>query len=62
MIGNSEQSRTLGQAIARFIEKPGKLTIDAESKNPSGFGLMDVMLASDPKVALEKLKITAKAE
>jgi hypothetical protein len=62
MIGNSEQSRMLGQAIARFIEKPGKLTIDAQPKNPSGFGLMDVMLASDPKVALEKLKITATAE
>ncbi len=62
MIGNSEQSRTLGQAISRFIEKPGKLTIEAQSKNPSGFGVMDVMLASDPKVLLEKLKITAKAE
>ncbi|PVE25199.1 hypothetical protein DC522_06610 [Microvirga sp. KLBC 81] len=62
MIGNSEQSRTLGQAIARFIEKPGKLTIEAQPKNPSGFGVMDVMLASDPKLLLEKLKITAKAE
>lgn len=62
MIGNSEQSRTLGQAISRFIEKPGKLTIEAQPKNPSGFGVMDVMLASDPKSLLEKLKITAKAE
>lgn len=62
MIGNSEQSRTLGQAIARFIEKPGTLTIDAQPKNPSGFGVLDLMLASDPKVALEKLNITAKAE
>jgi len=62
MIGNSEQARTLGQAVARFIEKPGRLAIDAEPKNSSGFGLMDVMLASDPKAALEKLKITAKAE
>ncbi|MXQ13272.1 hypothetical protein [Microvirga makkahensis] len=62
MIGNSEQSRTLARAIAQFIEKPGRLTIDAEPKNPSGFGLMDVMLASDPKAILGKLNITAKAE
>ncbi|HEU6442296.1 MAG TPA: hypothetical protein VFF38_08035 [Microvirga sp.] len=62
MIGNSEQARTLGQAIARFIEKPGRLTIDAQPKNPSGFGLMDVMLASDPKAILGKLNVTAKAE
>jgi len=62
MIGSSEQSRTLGQAIARFIEKPGRLTIDAQPKNPSGFGLMDVMLTSDPKALLNKLNISAKAE
>lgn len=62
MIGNSEQARTLGKAIARFIEKPGRLTIDAQPKNPSGFGMMDVMLTSDPKALLNKLNITATAE
>ncbi|MEZ0170277.1 hypothetical protein [Microvirga sp. TS319] len=62
MIGNSEQAQALGKAIARFIEKPGRLTIEAEPKNPSGFGLMDVMLTSDPKALVNKLKITAKAE
>ncbi|SCX84913.1 hypothetical protein [Microvirga guangxiensis] len=62
MIGNSEQSRTLGKAISRFIENPGKLTINAQPKNPSGFGVMDAMLASDPKAMLEKLNITATAE
>lgn len=62
IIGNSEQSKILSQAIARFIEKPGKLTIEAQPKNPSGFGMMDAMLASDPKAMLEKLKIRAKAE
>ncbi|WP_414471460.1 hypothetical protein [Microvirga sp. M2] len=62
MIGNSEQAQSLGKAIARFIEKPGRLTIDAEPKNPSGFGVMDVVLTSDPKALMNKLKITAKAE
>jgi hypothetical protein len=62
MIGESEQARTLGQAVARFITKPGKLTINAQPKNPSGFGLMDAMLASDPQDILPKLNITAKVE
>jgi hypothetical protein len=62
MIGNSEQASTLGQAIGRFIAKPGKLTLNAQPKSPSGFGVMDAMLASDPKEALAKLNISAKVE
>ncbi|MBJ6125482.1 hypothetical protein [Microvirga splendida] len=62
MMGNSEQAKTLGQAIGRFIAKPGKLTINAQPKNPSGFGVMDAMLASDPKAALAKLNISATVE
>lgn len=62
MIGNSDQSKVLGQAIARFIEKPKKLTIEAQPKSASGFGIMDVMLASDPKAMLAKLNVKAKAE
>lgn len=62
MMGNSEQAKTLGQAIGRFIAKPGKLAVHAQPKNPSGFGVMDAVLASDPKEALAKLNITAKVE
>ncbi|MFC1458892.1 hypothetical protein ACETIH_19760 [Microvirga arabica] len=62
IMGNSEQAKTLGQAVGRFIGKPGKLTINAQPKNPSGFGVMDAMLASDPKEALAKLNISATVE
>jgi hypothetical protein len=62
LIGDSEQATTLGQALSRFIAQPGKLTINAQPKNPSGFGAMDLMLASDPKDILPKLNITAKVE
>jgi hypothetical protein len=62
MMGGSEQAKTLGQAVGRFIAKPGKLTLNAQPKNPSGFGVMDAMLASDPKEALAKLNISAKVE
>lgn len=62
MIGNSEQAQILSQAVGRFIAKPGKLTINATPKNPSGFGLVDAMMASEPKDVLDKLNISAKAE
>ncbi|WP_457093920.1 hypothetical protein [Microvirga sp. P5_D2] len=62
MIGSSEQASTLAEAISKFIAKPGKLTIDATPKNPSGFGFMDAVLAAEPADALEKLNISAKAE
>lgn len=62
MIGGSEQTSKLADAIAAFITKPGKLTIDASPKNPSGFGFMDVALAAKPVDALKKLNISAKAE
>jgi hypothetical protein len=61
-LGNSEQSKTLAQAISQFITKSGKLTVEAQPKNPSGFGVMDAMLASDPKALLQKLNISAKVE
>jgi len=61
-LGNSEQAISLGQAISRFIKGPGKLTIDAQPKNPSGFGFLEAMLTSDPKQVLEKLNVTAKVE
>lgn len=62
MLGNTDQVKALSQAVARFIAQPGKLTIDAQPKNPSGFGMMDVMLASQPKDAVSKLNISAKSE
>jgi len=62
MIGNSEQAQTLSQAIGRFIAKPGKLTIHATPKDPSGFGIADAVVLSEPKDVLDKLNISAKAE
>ncbi|WP_262027203.1 hypothetical protein [Microvirga sp. Mcv34] len=62
MIGNSEQTSTLARAIASFIAKPGKLTIEATPKNPSGFGFMDVALAPKPADAIQKLNIKATVE
>jgi hypothetical protein len=62
MIGNSEQAQTLSQAIARFIAKPGKLTVNATPKDPAGFGIAEAVVLPDPKAILDKLNVSAKAE
>jgi len=58
MLGNSDQAKALGQAVARFIAKPNRLRITARTKNPAGLGLTDLMVLSDPAAALEKLEIS----
>ncbi|HZH52566.1 MAG TPA: hypothetical protein VEZ16_11875 [Microvirga sp.] len=62
MLGNSEQAKTLSQAVARFIAKPGRLTINAQAKDPAGLGVVDLLSLSEPADALTKLNITARVE
>jgi hypothetical protein len=62
MIGSSEQAQVLSQAIARFIAKPSKLMVNATPKDPSGFGIAEAVLMSEPKDVLDKLNVSAKAE
>ncbi|MEE1611290.1 hypothetical protein [Microvirga sp. CF3016] len=62
MIGSSEQAQTLSQAIARFIAKPGKLSVNATPKDPSGLGIAEAVVLPEPKAILEKLNVSAKAE
>ena len=62
MIGSSEQAQALSQAIARFIAKPGKLSVNATPKDPSGLGIAEAVVLPEPKAILEKLNVSAKAE
>jgi hypothetical protein len=62
MLGNSAAARSLGQAVARFVAKPGRLTISAAAKDPAGLGLADVVATPEPAAILDKLAITATAE
>jgi hypothetical protein len=62
MIGSSEQARTLSQAIARFIAKPSRLTVNATPKDPSGLGIAEAVVLPDPKAILDKLNVSATAE
>ncbi len=62
MLGNSGQAKALGQAIARFVAKPGKLSIAAKTKDPAGLGVADLASIGEPGVILDKLEVTATAE
>jgi hypothetical protein len=62
MLGNSGQAKAIGQAVARFVAKPGKLTISARTKDPAGLGMGDLGSIGEPGAILEKLEVTATAE
>jgi hypothetical protein len=57
MLGSSEQAKSLGQAIARFVAKPGRLAIRARAKNPGGVGIADVAAASAPAEILDQVNV-----
>jgi hypothetical protein len=62
MLGNSGSAKAIGQAIARFVAKPGKLTISARTKDPAGLGIADLGSVGQPGAILDKLEVTATAE
>jgi hypothetical protein len=62
MLGNSGQAKAIGQAVARFVAKPGKLAIAARTKDPAGLGMADLALIGEPGAILDKLEVTATAE
>ena len=62
LLGNSASSKSLAQAIARFLAKPGRLVISAKAKEPDGLGVADLAALGDPASILEKLDLSARAE
>ena len=62
MLGNSPQAKSLGQAVARFIAKPGRLTVNAKAKSPTGLGLAELLATSEPAALFSKLDVTATTE
>jgi hypothetical protein len=63
MLGNSPNAKQLATALAKFVAKPGRLTVSAKARDPGGLGLADFASASgDPRALLEVVTITATAE
>jgi hypothetical protein len=62
LLGNTPSAKSIGQAVARFVAKPGRLIISARPKDAAGLGITDFMASPSPAAVLEKLEITATAE
>lgn len=62
MLGNSGSAKAIGQAVARFVAKPGNLSISARTKDPAGLGIGDLAALAEPGAVLGKLDVTATAE
>jgi hypothetical protein len=62
ILGPSDGAKAIAAALARFVAKPGTLTLSAAAKSASGIGLADVIAISDPSAIFEKLDVKASAE
>ncbi|TGD95526.1 hypothetical protein [Methylobacterium nonmethylotrophicum] len=62
VLGNSPSAKALGQAVSRFVVKPGRLSVSAAAKDPGGLGLVDFSTAASPGKIFDRLTVDAKAE
>jgi hypothetical protein len=62
VLGNSAQAKAVAQAVARFLAKPGRLTITAKAKDPAGVGAADFAALGDAATVLERLDVSARAD
>lgn len=62
ILGPSDGAKALANAIARFVAKPGTLTVKATAKTPTGLGLADVIALGEPTEIFDKIDVDATAE
>ncbi|MEH3147108.1 MAG: hypothetical protein PGN34_17560 [Methylobacterium frigidaeris] len=62
VLGNSAGAKALGQAVARFVARPGRLSVTASAKDPAGLGLLEASAAGSPGKVFDRLNVTATAE
>jgi hypothetical protein len=62
MLGNSAAAKALGQAVARFVAKPGRLSVEARARDAGGLGVADFAGAPDPVALLDKVDLKATAD
>jgi hypothetical protein len=62
VLGNSPSAKALGAAVARFVTKPGRLTITAAAKDPAGLGFLEASTVGSPGKVFDRLNVTATAE
>lgn len=62
VLGNSAAARSIGQAVARFVAAPKRLTVSLRAKEPAGFGFADFAALNQPTEVLDRLDVSAIAE
>lgn len=62
VLGNTPAAKILGQAVSRFVARPGKLTVTAVAKDPGGLAVSDFAAAPAPGAILDLVDLTAVAE
>jgi hypothetical protein len=63
ILGDSDGAKALTGAIARFVARPGTLSIDLRSRSASGIGVADAVgVMGAPTEIFEKIEVQAKAE
>lgn len=61
ILGNGPAAKTIGAAMGQFVMNPGKLTIRAKAKEPTGIGFVELGTAPSPAAVLDRLDVDAKA-
>jgi hypothetical protein len=62
-LGGGAQAKQVAAAVAKFLLKPNRLTVDAKAKSVEGLGVADFMAAqNDPQALLEAVDLSARAE
>lgn len=62
VLGGSPSAKALGQAVSRFVVKPGRLSVSAAAKDPGGLGLIDFSTTPSPGKIFDRLDVSATAE
>ncbi|MDJ1157142.1 hypothetical protein QNA08_02675 [Chelatococcus sp. SYSU_G07232] len=63
LLGASEPAKVLANAVARFVARPGRLEINARTKDGAGLGFADFIAAGGEASALaDKIDLTATAD
>lgn len=62
-LGPSAGSKAVLAALQKFIAKPGRLTVTATAKDPSGLGAADLLMGGgNPQAIMAKVDVSATAE
>ncbi|WP_187275301.1 hypothetical protein, partial [Methylobacterium sp. WL120] len=62
MLGSMPGATELGQAVARFIMRPGQLRLGVKPLQPAGLSAAEVAAAEDPATLLGRIAVTATTE